>query len=98
MAKDYEDRRRARQMMVVHACMIISEKLGDQSPKDAASEIRVSAVAAIAEARSVWEFLLARGLATEEQRQDALDRAYRGLLGQVETKGMEISAHGRLDG
>lgn len=92
-----EQRRRARQVMVVSACMTMEAKLGDQSPKQAASEIRIAAISAIAEVRSVWEFLLAKGLATEAQRQDALDRAYTGLLAQVESKGMEIDVRDRTN-
>lgn len=84
------DRRKTRQLKVVSAGMLIAERLGTQDTKQAVTEVRIAALAAVAESRSVWMYLKDRGLATESQYQDYLDKGYDEVLAQVEGKASEI--------
>jgi hypothetical protein len=87
-------RRKARQLKIVAAGMRIAERLGHQDPGEAVSEIRIAALAAVAESRAVWAFLKDTGFATETQYQDYLDKGYDSVTAQVEGKAAEILVHG----
>jgi hypothetical protein len=87
-------RRKARQLKVVSAGMLIAERLGNQDTRQAVSEIRIAALAAVAESRAVWAFLKDRGMVTEAQYQDYLDKGYDSVTAQVEGKAAEILVHG----
>jgi hypothetical protein len=82
--RDDAERRRSRMMKCAHAAMQIAQRSGGLSAIDRAEEIRVAALAAIAETRSLWFFLIERGMATEAQRQDYLDKGYDDMLRQVD--------------
>lgn len=56
----------------------------------AVEHVHIAALTAIAENRALWLFLIDKGLATEEQRQDYLDRGYKQLRDQVEQKASSI--------
>lgn len=88
-----DDRRKSRQLKAVTAGMLINQRLGHQDTREAVSEIRIATLAAVAEARSVWMFLLDKGLATKAQHQDYLDRGYDSMLAQVQGNASEIMVH-----
>jgi hypothetical protein len=77
-------RRLMRQHKAVRCAQLIKEKLGGDSPNQV-EDIRVAALSAIAEARSVWDFLISKGLASVSQRETFLDKAFDDLLGQIES-------------
>lgn len=82
-------RRALRQQKALQATMLIQERLGGASA-DAVLHVRMASLSAIAEARSVWDFLVTKGLATEAQREDFLDKAFDDLLAQIESAAAEI--------
>lgn len=86
-------RRKARQLKIVSAGMRIAERLGNQDSREAVAEIRIAVLAAVAESRAVWAFLKDKGLATETQYQDYLDKGYDSVSAQVEGKAAEIFVH-----
>lgn len=87
-------RQRARQMKAVTAGMVIQRQIGMMDTREAVEHVRIAALAAIAETRGMWRFLVERGLATEAQRQDYLDKGYDELLDQVNGKAAEIYVEG----
>lgn len=91
MTDPYAGRRKARQMKAVSAGMLIADRLGPGG--QSVGEVRIAALGAIAEARAVWAFLIERGMATEAQRQDYLDKGYDSVLNQVQGKAAEIMVH-----
>lgn len=88
------ERQRARQMKAVQAGMTIQRQIGVMDPHAAVEHVRIAALAAIAETRGMWRFLVERGIATEAQRQDYLDKGYDELLDQVNGKAAEIYVEG----
>lgn len=87
-------RQRARQIKAVTAGMTIQRQIGLMDTRDAVEHVRIAALAAIAETRGMWRFLVERGLATEAERQDYLDAGYDELLDQVNGKAAEIYVDG----
>lgn len=87
-------RRRNRQMKAVMAGQLIERRLGALDTREAVEHVRIASLAAIAECRAMWRFLLERGLATEAQREDYLDKGYDEILAQVEGKAAEIYVEG----
>lgn len=87
-------RQRARQMKAVTAGLTIQRQIGMMDTREAVEHVRIAALAAIAETRGMWRFLVERGLATEAQRQDYLDKGYDELLDQVNGKAAEIYGEG----
>lgn len=83
-------RRKARQLKCTVAGMHIQQRLGGLDTRQQVEHVRIAALAAIAETRSLWTFLIERGLATEAMRQDYLDKGYDSLLAQVEGKAAEL--------
>jgi hypothetical protein len=88
------ERQRARQLKAVTAGMTIQRQIGLMDTRDSVEHVRIAALAAIAETRGMWRFLVERGLATEAQRQDYLDKGYDDLLEQVNGKAAEIYVEG----
>lgn len=84
-----DQRRLLRQMKAAQAALLIQERLGGNSPRSV-EDIRIAALSSIAEARSVWDFLVTTGVATQAQREDFLDRAFDGILAQVESAANKI--------
>lgn len=82
-------RRALRQHKAVQAALLIEQKLGGNGSRKV-EDIRIAALSSIAEARSVWDFLVSKGLATAEQREDFLDKAFDDLLAQIETAAASI--------
>lgn len=89
-----EERRRARQMKAVMAGQLIQRRLGAIDTREAVEHVRIASLAAIAECRAVWRFLLDRGLVTEDMRENYLDRGYDEVLAQIEGKAAEIYVEG----
>lgn len=81
-------RRRLRQLKVVHAAELIRVRMGPGANN--VDDIRIAALSAIAEARGVWAFLIAKGIATERERQDFLDHGFDSILDQVENAAAQI--------
>lgn len=79
------ERRVMRQQKCFQAAIIIREKLGGSSGpvEERMEHIRVAALGAVAEARSVMHALRVKGLITEREEQDALDWGYESLLAQL---------------
>lgn len=90
MSDNYEGRRRARQLKAVMAAQTIAQRLGPGTAKDRVEEIRIACLSAVAEARSVWDFLLSKRIATEAEHQDFLDRGFESVLAQVQGRAAEI--------
>jgi hypothetical protein len=88
-----EARRKARQLKVVCAGMKIQERLGAIGTREAVEHVRIAALASIAECNALWLFLKERGLATEEQYQDYLDKGYEGVLAKVDGKAAELMVY-----
>lgn len=89
-----EDRRRARQLKAVMAGQLIQRRLGAIDTREAVEHVRIASLAAIAECRAMWRFMIERGLATEAQREDYLDKGYDEVLAQIEGKAAEIYVEG----
>ena len=87
-------RQRERQIKAVQAGMTIQRQIGAMDTRDAVEHVRIAALAAIAETRGMWRFLIERGFATEAERQDYLDKGYNDLLDQVNGKAAEIYVEG----
>lgn len=79
------ERRVMRQQKCFQAAIIIREKLGGSSGpvEERMEHIRVAALGAVAEARSVMHALRVKGIITEREEQDALDWGYESLLAQL---------------
>jgi len=90
MSEDPLERRKSRQMKAVTAGMLIQQRLGTLDTREAVEHVRIAALASVAECRGLWAFLVERGLATEAQRQDYLDRGYGEMLAQVEASASSI--------
>lgn len=88
-----EERRKSRQMKAMVAGMTIAQRLGGIDTREAVEHVRIAALGAVAECRAVWMFLKDRGLATEEQYQDYLDKGFDSVLAQVEGKAAEIMVY-----
>lgn len=88
------DRRHSRQLKAVMAGMKIRERLGNIDTRDAVEHVRIAALASVAECRAVWRFLIERGIATEDMRENYLDRGYDEVLAQVDGKAAEIYVEG----
>lgn len=76
-----EERQRKRALMAFDIVSRIVERAGTTSVE----HVHIAALTAIAENRGLWRFLLDKGLATEAQHQDYLDRGYEDLRAQVES-------------
>lgn len=87
------DRRAARALKAVMAGRLIAERLGPMTSSAKVEEVRIACLGAVAECRGIWDFLIARGIATEEQRQDFLDRGYDSVLEQVQGAASKIFVH-----
>lgn len=88
------DRRHARQMKAVMAGQLIQRRLGAIDTREAVEHVRIASLAAIAECRAMWRFMIERGLATDAQREDYLDKGYDEVLAQIEGKAAEIYVEG----
>lgn len=93
MPDNYEGRRKSRQMKAVAAGMIIARQVGGLDTRECLEHVRIAALSAIAESRAMWAFLIERGMATEKQRQDYLDKGFDSVLAQVEGKAAEIMVY-----
>lgn len=82
---EFERRRIQRQQMCFQAGMLIRDKLGGSiGPiEERLEHVRIAALGAVAEARSVMHALIAKGLITEREREDFLDLGYQSLLAQI---------------
>jgi len=82
---EFDRRRIVRQQMCFQAGLIIREKLGgSMGPiEERLEHVRIAALGAVAEARSVMHALVAKGLITEREREDFLDLGYQSLLAQI---------------
>ena len=89
-----ELRRRGRQMKAVMAGQLIAKRLGALNTHESVEHVRIASLASIAECRALWRFLIERGMATEAQREDYLDKGYDEVLAQVEGKAAEIYVEG----
>lgn len=87
------ERRAARAMKAVMAQRLIVERLGPMTSSARVEEVRIACLGAVAEVRGIWDFLIARGLATEAQHQDFLDRGYDSMLQQVQGAASKIFVH-----
>lgn len=83
---DLEARRKGRQLKIVTAAMTIRRRVG----KATAEEAMVATMGTVSEMKGLWQCLLDKGLVTETQRQDYLDRGADELLRQVEGKASEL--------
>lgn len=81
---NYLERRKARQMKAVVAAMKIKDMQGGFDVGQNMDHVRIAALGAVAECRGLWAFLIARGMATEKQRQDFLDKGYDEMLAQID--------------
>lgn len=88
------DRRRARQLKAVMAGQLIQSRLGAIDTREAVEHVRIASLAAIAETRALWRFMIERGLATDAQREDYLDAGYTEVLDQIQGKASEIYVEG----
>jgi hypothetical protein len=88
------ERARRRQMWAVEAGMTIQRQIGVMDARDAVEHVRIAALAALAETRGMWQFLIDKGLATEAERQDYLDSGYKSVLAQVTGRAGEIYVEG----
>lgn len=88
-----DERRKSRQMKVTMAGLSIARRLGNTNPMESVEHVRIAALAAVAETRGVWMFLKDKGLATEAQYEDYMDRGYDSVLGQVQDKASEIMVY-----
>lgn len=79
------ERRKARQMKAVIAAAKVKDMQGGLDVDQNMDHVRIAALGAVAECRGLWAFLIARGLATEKQRQDFLDRGYDDMLAQIDS-------------
>jgi hypothetical protein len=88
-----EERRKTRQMKAVMAGVEIAKRLGGMDTRQAVEHVRIASLGAVAECRALWLFLKDRGIATEEQYQDYLDKGFDSVLAQVEGKVSEIMVY-----
>lgn len=88
-----DERRKVRQMKITMAGMAIGQRLGGLDSREAVEHVRIAALSAIAECRAVWQFLKDKGLATEANYQDSLDRGYDSVLAQVQDRASEIMVY-----
>jgi hypothetical protein len=79
------ERRKARQMKAVVAAMKIAQMQGGLDVTENMQHIRIAALGSLAETRGLWQFLIDRGMATEKQRQDYLDKGYDQMLAQIDS-------------
>ena len=86
----FRERRLQRQMLIVMAARKVDEMLGTQTTTASVSDIRVTAMGAIADARAVMFALKAKGIISEREAEDYLDQGYRSLLDQVTTASKHI--------
>lgn len=89
------ERRKARQMKAVMAGMKIRERLGAIDTREAVEHVRIAALASVAECRALWRFMLERGIATQAEYEDYLDKGYDDVLAQVDGKAAEIYVEGQ---
>lgn len=85
-----EMRRKARQMKLVSAGMLVARKCEGLDTREAVEHVRIAAMAAIAECRGMWAFLVERGIATQGEREDYLDKGYELMLAQVEQRTSDV--------
>lgn len=90
------ERRRARQQRVAVAGMTLARRLATLDTRQAVDEVRIGLIAAIAETRAMWRFMIERGLATDAEREDYLDKGYQEVLDQIEGKAGEIFVEGQV--
>lgn len=95
MVDKYAARRHARQMKAVQAGMAIARQVGGLDVRESVEHVRIAALSSIAESRAVWAFLLERGIATEKQHQDYLDKGFDSVLAQIEGKAAEVMVVGK---
>jgi hypothetical protein len=81
-----EQRRLNRQFLAVKASQLIQDRLGGAGTvEDTVQHVRIASLSSIAEARSVWDFLVSKGIASAEQREAFLDKAFNDLLDMIES-------------
>ena len=81
-----DERQKKRAMMAFQILTDIVRRTGTSSVE----HVHIAALASIAETRSLWLYLIDRGLANEAQHQDYLDRGYEDLRRQVESAAGKI--------
>ncbi len=80
------ERQKRRVLIAFSTLNAIVERTGTSSVE----HVHIAALTAIAEGRGLWQFLLDKGLATEAQHQDYLDRGYADLQRQVNEQASKI--------
>lgn len=85
---ELEQRRASRQLKCFSAGQLVRKIMGLPDPRpgtDAAriEEVRQAALSGLAESRAALQALLAKGIITEEERQDFLDWGYDSILAQL---------------
>lgn len=84
---EQEQRRQVRQFKAFKAMRMIQERTGAVVPE----HVMVASLSSIAEARSVWDFLVSKGLASARQREEFLDKAFDDLLALTESQASKIA-------
>ena len=83
---DTERRRKSRAFKIFNLSMLMERRIG----KADVMQVQQTGLAIIAEMKGLWQALLDKGIITEAQRQDYLDRGVDSLAHQVESKASEI--------
>ena len=81
-----QDRQMRRALMLFDILNTITARTGTGSVE----HVHLAALTAIADTRALWRFMLDKGLATDAQHQDYLDRGYEELRAQVEREASKI--------
>jgi len=90
MSEQNTDRRAARMHKAVMAGMMIQQKLGGIDVRESIEHVRIASLASLAECRGLWRFLIERGLASEAQYQDYMDKGYAEVLAQIEAAATQV--------
>jgi hypothetical protein len=85
-----EDRRKARALKIWSAHNLLRQRVGVVGPE----EVHIATLSTISEMKGLWQALLDRGLISEAQRQDYLDRGADALVAQCEAKAAQIEVVG----
>jgi len=81
----YEDRRKSRQIKLVAGAMQLRERYAAITATTDAKldEMRLVCLSAEAGNRALWLFMKAKGMVSEAERQDWLDKGVNDLLDQI---------------
>jgi len=86
----YDDRRKSRQMRIISGAAMLAQRSLATGNRQLIEECRIVCLSAEAGNRALWLFMKAKGLVTEDERQDWLDRGVLDLLDQIEGKAAEV--------